>query len=302
MKIAALMPTYGRPSLAANSLACFLAQDYPREDCRLFVLDDADQIAPQSGINWQVWSNTKKFPSLPAKYAFLVARANEWGADAYCAWDDDDIYLPWHLSSHARGLSTAGWSHPSKVWSLYTGSLVLESAADRFHGTLAVRRDFAERVGYWGNSTRCDYDQQILSHLSCLSLPGRPHDDRLPSYVYRWGSTHADHCSARCRSPDDTTWYTETPITEPGRITTLTPQMDTETAAIYRHFHWIVANAAGGAGHIGLECPLVGIVRAAALDNAPCFCGATVTTVSHEHSDARCFLKIAIIVPGALYT
>jgi hypothetical protein len=234
MKIAALMPTYGRPRLVANALACFLAQDCPVDKRRLLILDDADQIVPQSGADWQIWSTAKKFPSLPAKYAFLVDRANEWGADAYCVWDDDDIYLPWHLSAHAQTLSTAGWSHPEKVWSLYTGSLMLESAAGRFHGALAVRRDFAEQVGYWGTSTRCDYDQQIMGRLSHLSPPGHPDSDLLPSYVYRWGSTGADHCSGRCRCPDDETWYTETPITEPGRIEELMPRMDAETEAIYR--------------------------------------------------------------------
>jgi hypothetical protein len=137
MKIAALMPTYGRPQLVANALACFLAQDYSMEKRRLLILDDAGQIAPQSGADWQVWSTAKKLPSLPAKYKFLVDRANEWGADAYCIWDDDDIYLPWHLSSHVRALATAGWSHPKKVWSLYTGSLELESGIGRFHGALA---------------------------------------------------------------------------------------------------------------------------------------------------------------------
>jgi hypothetical protein len=237
MKIAALMPTYGRPRLVANALACFLAQDYPAERRRLLILDDAGQIAPQSGADWQVWSTAKKFPSLPAKYAFLVDQANEWGADAYCVWDDDDIYLPWYLSAHAQTLLTAGWSHPSQAWSLYTGSLALESAIGRFHGALAVRRDFANRVGYWGKSSRCDYDQQIMGRLSQLSPPGRPDLDRPPSYVYRWGSTHSDHCSARCRGPDDTTWYTETPIMEQRRINRLTPRMDAETEAVHQRFH-----------------------------------------------------------------
>jgi hypothetical protein len=237
MKIAALMPTYGRPGLVANSLACFLSQDYSVENRRLLILDDAGQITPQSGGNWEVWSTATKFPSLPVKYKFLVDRANEWGADAYCVWDDDDIYLPWHLSSHVHALTTAGWSHPDRVFSLYTGSLALESAAGRFHGVLAIRCDFAEKVGYWGNSIRCDYDQQIMGRLMQLSPPGRPDQNVLPSYVYRWASSGADHCSARCRGPDDETWYTETSITEPGPVERLVPRMDRETAVICSRFN-----------------------------------------------------------------
>lgn len=37
--------------------------------------------------------------------------------------------------------------------------------------------------------------------------PGRPDDYAPPSYVYRWGSTGASHCSGLMRAPDDETWY-----------------------------------------------------------------------------------------------
>jgi hypothetical protein len=235
MKIACLCPTYGRPRLVSNALACFFAQDYQADKSRFLVLDDAKQITEQSGENWHVYS-TSKFPSLTSKYAFLVERANEWGADAYCAWDDDDIYLRWHLSAHAEALKSSGWSHPKNVFSLYTGELVQEPSIGRFHAAIAIRKDFAEQIGYWGTSTRCDYDQEIIKKLSQLSNPGRPDTKRPSSFVMRWGSTRANHCSARSVHPDDTIWYTDTPITEPGHIDILTPKMDKETEKIFNIF------------------------------------------------------------------
>lgn len=232
MKIACLCPTFGRPRLVRNALACFLAQDYPAESRRLLIFDDAGQIDPQRGDCWEVFTAIYKSWTLPAKYAFLMEQANEWGADAYCVWDDDDIYLPWHLTAHAEAMAAAGWSHPERVYSLYTGKLKIELVGGRFHGALAMRRDYAERVGGWGDSPRCDYDQQLMGRLKVIGPPGRPDANRPPSYVYRWGSTGADHCSSRCRGPDDETWYTDTPITEPGKIELLTPLMDEETNAV----------------------------------------------------------------------
>src|SRR5215213_9160857 len=90
-------PTYGRPRLVANSLACFLAQDYPPELCHLLILDDAQQYTPQSGRNWEVVSSPERFPSLPDKYQWMFSAAGvmpfnklarRW--DAVVIWDDDD--------------------------------------------------------------------------------------------------------------------------------------------------------------------------------------------------------------------
>lgn len=47
--ISCVCPTYKRPHMLRNSLACFLAQDYPKDRCELIILDDAGQYRSQSG-------------------------------------------------------------------------------------------------------------------------------------------------------------------------------------------------------------------------------------------------------------
>jgi hypothetical protein len=209
----------------------------------MFILEDAGQVSPQAGDGFDVWSCSEKFPSLPAKYRVLANRAIGWGADVFVVWDDDDIYLPRHLSLHAEALLAnpkCGWSHPSKIWSLYTGSLELEDATGRFHGALAFTKKSGDKIGYWGDSTRCDYDQAIMGRLASMVSPAKAMPDfplcHLPTYIYRWGSTKADHCSGRCKGPDDTTWYTDTPISQPGTVEVLVPQFDEETRKVYSHF------------------------------------------------------------------
>ena len=47
--VSCLCPTYRRPKLLENSIACFLAQDYPADRRELIVLDDAGELENQTG-------------------------------------------------------------------------------------------------------------------------------------------------------------------------------------------------------------------------------------------------------------
>jgi hypothetical protein len=233
MKLAALCPTFGRPRLAANALACFLAQDYPAQERRMFILDDAGQIPTQAHETWEVISVPTRYPSLTEKFNQLARVALDWGADGLVVWEDDDIYLPWHLQCYALELKPGGWCHPKEVWSLYTGQLMREGAAGRFHASLALSKEIYQKIGGWPDTKRGDFDQQLIARLTQERTPGRPDNWDEPSYVYRWGSTHADHGSARMKSAADETWYAGTPITEPGAASAFAAKMDEETKQVY---------------------------------------------------------------------
>ncbi|MHC4609205.1 MAG: glycosyltransferase, partial [Planctomycetota bacterium] len=229
ISLACLCPTYGRFRLVENSIACFLAQDYPAEGRRLLVLDDSGIIPPQAGDGWQVVSVGSRFPSLPAKYNELVRLFGDW-PDAYVVWEDDDIYLPWHLSSYARAMSGRGWCHPEQVWSTYSGTPKIEGAKGRFHASLAMRQTTMWQVGGWPNTGAADFDQQLLARLGTADSPANP--DTVPSYVFRWGSTDHPHGQGYMSGPKDETWYYKYAAAhrlEP--CGELTPMFDQDTAA-----------------------------------------------------------------------
>ena len=50
--VSCLCPTYRRPQLLENSIACFLAQNYPADRRELVVLDDAGELQSQTGEGW----------------------------------------------------------------------------------------------------------------------------------------------------------------------------------------------------------------------------------------------------------
>ena len=249
MKIYCLCPTYGRPrALIENTLACFLAQDYT--DSELIIFDDGQTLEPQRGKRWRIVTDDERLPSLPAKYNWILGliiaenRTIEPEKSAVCVWDDDDVYLPWHLSQHAKTLQANEWSHPREVWSTYVSSTqqaggrlaVREPATGRFHGSLAIRWDLMRRIGGWIMTRRADFDQQQIAECERLAgAPGRPDEDAIPSYVFRWADSGAPHCQGEMRTPDDLDWYDRVKVAHhrsEGKITEIRPCYDASAKRI----------------------------------------------------------------------
>jgi len=251
-RVACLCPTYRRPPwLLANAIACFERQDYPADRRRLFLLDDAGELEPVSGANWSIATTRARYPTLPAKYNALVdlvdsARATPelWEAEILVVWEDDDIYLPWHISTIVGALYAPvpprykhgrAWAHPSRVWSLYGGHLHQEPASGRFHAALAMRRETLVRVGGWPDTPQADFDQQLLARLRRECGPPADRCEAAPpSYVFRWASTASYHGQAWMRSPADTDWYRDAPTLIPSQGTAIriTPALDAEAEAL----------------------------------------------------------------------
>lgn len=239
-----LCPTFRKPKLLANALACYLAQTYPADRRELLIFDSAQQFQTQRGEGWRLISLSERPPSLPAKYNLMVASSNP-ATDIFVVWDDDDVYLPHHVASHAAVMekrfdtASAKWSKPREVLSTYTGQPLVENAAGRFHGSIAIGSDFLDSIGCWPMTSRADFDQQIIATLQRSMPPCDPIDISPPSYVFRWGSTGAYHSQHVMKSPDDETWYRNVPNIshhKGEKNIILSPIMDDETERLYAEF------------------------------------------------------------------
>lgn len=249
--VTALCPTYRKPECLRNSLACWLAQNYPRDRCELLIHDSANQFANQSGESWKLASLRVRPPSLPAKYNAMIAAADP-RTDVFVVWDDDDVYLPRHIASHVAALvppfgddaldaihCRQQWSKPREVLSTYTGQPMIESAAGRFHGSIAIGADLLRSIGGWPLTLRADFDQQIIATLHRARVPADPINIAPPSYVFRWGSTGVYHSQHVMRDPADETWYARVPDISHQRDSEpikLTPKMDAETTSLFVRF------------------------------------------------------------------
>lgn len=196
MRVAAICATYKRPHLLAEAIECFLRQDYPASLRELIVLDDAGQYENQEGDGWRIVSVPVRFHTLGEKRNASAALVSA-DVDAYCVWDDDDIYLPWHMSAAAAALAAADYTIPTVIYSDKRSRLERKSNQYLFHGAWTFRREAFDRVcGY--PFIQSGQDQGLLRRFKSQKL--RRADpiefDPRPSYVYRWYTAHSNHISA----------------------------------------------------------------------------------------------------------
>jgi len=198
--IAALCPTYGRFSRLRESLACFLAQDYPNK--QLIILNDAPvKIADPSfriGLSNVNVLNEPGYPNLGSKRQALLESAGGLvpgpaQSGMLCAhWDDDDLYLPWHLSSCVRALYAGVAQAPSPVacvqphgaWYMPDGE-VHGIHHNVFEGQMVFDRQAALDLGGYppkhsGQAKDLLWEFREAGQFKQFEpSPG-------PSYVYRW--------------------------------------------------------------------------------------------------------------------
>ena len=195
--ISCLCPTYGRATALGESLECFLAQDYePREliimnDAPVPITDVADNrlesYAPgvyrhkAASASVRVY-NKPLFSSLGEKYQAMLSLA---AGDYVAHWEDDDLYLPGHLSRCVHELH----AHRAIKSSL---AYVLSWAAGKwapggiqgnvFEAQTAYRTGVGLDVGYLpGNNPAFAFITK-LSKNGALFM-GAP---EIPTYAFRW--------------------------------------------------------------------------------------------------------------------
>ncbi len=176
-----------------------MRQDYPQALREMIVLDDAGQYHPNAldhipGV--KLITTKHRFRTLGEKRnatAALVAPDTE----AYCPWDDDDVYLPWHLSATAQGLADAEYTIPSRLYIDKKTYFEPKENRQLFHGAWGFRRDVFSAVGGYP-FIQSGQDQGLLRRFVGAKLKaGDPIQfDPRPSYVYRWYTAHQTHLSA----------------------------------------------------------------------------------------------------------
>ena len=225
--VTCLCPTYGRFSRLREALACFLAQDYPNK--QLIIMNDAPiQLNLADGSSpgtEQHWADPWHF-QINKRGVLLL------NVDVGCAnlgqkrqallelaqtrlvshWDDDDLYLPWHLSQCVERLtSDSEWAwedkaiarpacvKPRGAWYMVGQLPSLDVRGihhNVFEGQIVFDRKKAlELGGYTPKHSGQALD--LMRAFSRADLFGRFDPYPFVSYVYRWGCG-VSHISA-CR-------------------------------------------------------------------------------------------------------
>jgi hypothetical protein len=198
MKINCLMGTYGRYSLACESIAGFLGQN-ALDDANLLVLNQHPvplffdhprvRVVNEQMENVGLRHIRKRMFDLagPAEYT-------HW-------WEDDDLYLPWHLEDCLKNIGTSTAWQPNRVW-MWRETDEVEFWKSNMEGSWLIR---SEAIVDAPMDTHPIYpDIPVNLQLKEAGLVAASDQGDLTSYIYRWGGTWKQHLSQHpYETPED---------------------------------------------------------------------------------------------------
>ena len=190
MKIDCLMGTHGRHTLACEALACFLQQSAISQATLLIYNQhpvplrfDHPRVrivneAPPAGSLRHV---RQRMHELADPSAELI----HW-------WDDDDLYLPWHLEDCLEHIAGHVAWKPASSW-ISEGNVKFSRLRNTFEASWVFRSDYLKSAALDTHPTYTDHpvirQTEEAKLLATTELAGRT------SYIYRWANG-MEHVSA----------------------------------------------------------------------------------------------------------
>jgi hypothetical protein len=186
----------------------------------MVILDDGGQYGNCcEGNRWRLISVANRFPSLGAKRNYVLSLVPD-GTDGILPIDDDDLFLPWHLSSAARALDIADWSRPSVVLSpqvaddnwIFTANFTGHRSDHRkerlYHPAWAIRLDAIKRVGGYPEELSGNEDQGLMRKLEAQNVSQADPIELgyAPSYIYCWGNQNISGLLNRADPTGSAAW------------------------------------------------------------------------------------------------
>jgi hypothetical protein len=194
MKVSSVLCTYGRHACVERSIGMWLSQDYKYEkELIVFntapepllpgsLLSEMDNVffihAPKhgSGKDWESLGEVRN-AALQYCSGFL-----------YSCWDDDDLFLPWHLSQGKRAWRECGkiaWKPEHSLFS-QDGGRTYKLAGNSMEASFLVRLDFVKEHGFSEKQSGAEHVQG--GWLDKARELGEVCVENIrPSYAYVWG-------------------------------------------------------------------------------------------------------------------
>lgn len=219
-RVACLMGTYGRYSLAAEALACFLQQT-AIDEAMLLIYNQHPVPLAFEHPRVRVVNETPPHQGLRFIRQRMMELVDEEAIEFYHWWDDDDLYLPWHLADGLDQIGSAPAWKPKWSW---TSVRNVEFAARYypFEGSWLMRADALRAAPI---DTHPDYtDHPFMKQMQEAGTVVKVDPGELGSYIYRWG-TGTQHLSgygagdADKQSADVALWRSRSiDVREDGRL------------------------------------------------------------------------------------
>ena len=190
--VGCLLPTYNRfpkeGHLIEEAIECFLRQTYLGEKILVIGNDTPGQILEFVDKNDQVrvCNFRNRFSKLGNKIQAMIDLFPE--VDVWCRWDDDDIHLPWRISTSVSYLKNKEEWHAENYW--YGDSLEIISGPANTHIMSVWKKDILAKFPDASYPKRSmDEDQVFHTTISSGMFDSAQTvlDSNEIFYIYRWG-------------------------------------------------------------------------------------------------------------------
>jgi glycosyltransferase involved in cell wall biosynthesis len=184
-RVTICIPTFGRPELLEEAIECFLRQTWPNK--RLIIGNDfADQTLVCDHPWVSVVNRAERFPTLGAKRNWMMSMAGECHIGH---WDDDDLYLPNHISDVMSLLPQfkADAAKQHHQWYDNNHAKFRIGFASYMH-TIIAHRSVYRKAGDYGE-INMNEDADLLNRMLKKKLMmGPPQKLHEPTFIQRLGT------------------------------------------------------------------------------------------------------------------
>lgn len=218
MKIDCLMGTCGRYALVCESLACFLQQSAISHATMLIYNQHSEPLVFEHP---RVRIVNESGP--PVSLRHIRQRMHELAdptADLIHWWDDDDLYLPWHLRDCLDNIGDdSAWKPASSWYSRSNTEFTL--SRNRFEGSWIFRAGYLKKAPL---HTHPEYtDHPVILQTEEAGLIRTTELGDLTSYIYRWdiGTQHLSQYGSgdeERQAGNVDVWRVRSMDTEPGGV------------------------------------------------------------------------------------
>lgn len=198
-KISCVMCTYGRFQCVERSISMFLDQDYPNKELIIFntapvelklseALENKGIVVVNNEISYETGKPYTNIGDVRGDSLHHVT------GNIYVCWDDDDLYLPFHLSMNIKHLLASGKKafKPKKSYFSRNGGKTFEYCENNMEASILVFMDVVKSIGM-----RKETGSEHLGWLEKLRDDKQIVEDQdvtpFESYCFNWGDSFAPH-------------------------------------------------------------------------------------------------------------
>ena len=200
LKVSCVLCTFGRFETVRRSITFWKYQDYDNKELIIFNTAPTPIILDESLSDYdiRVVNQEREDGGTGPPFSSLGKIREDamkfTTGDVYICWDDDDMFLPWHISQGVRELEKCGlgaWM-PAQSYFSQDDGVNFKYARNSMEAAVLVRMEYLKKYGF-------SYESG-LEHLPWrrgMKDNGELMEDSdvtpLESYSYVWGSKIAPH-------------------------------------------------------------------------------------------------------------